>query len=80
MPKKSALLSSLQLRSRKVVLARARVAVSATVFLVGGGGMTTPNSRTKGDRKTREKCSNALNKYIRKYLNVVFAQINIEVT
>ena len=41
---------------------------------------TLHKSKTKRDRKAREKRSIALNEYIRKYLGQYFARVNIEVT
>ena len=41
---------------------------------------TPPNSKTKRDRKGREKRSIALDEYFRKYYGHFFVQVNIEVT
>ena len=64
------------------MLTRARMAVSATFALKGGGvKMTTaPNAKLRGIGRRRKKCSEALNEYFRKYNSYFYAKVNVEVT
>ena len=64
------------------VLTRARVAVSATFAMVGGGAkMTTPLTRKLGKLEGRAiRRSTALSEPVRSHFGHFFAQVNIEVS